>query len=319
MNFGIVLSSLFLFIFACVVTAESQSLVQLFVMNGSIQLTLFLFVACLPYLRTGRMSYVDIAWPFGVALIGAQVLLFAEGDAIRSTVVGCIYLFIGLRMGIGALVMGIKTGVIFKTDFPRYQYRKLMFEQSGTKHIKFHTLAEIMAQGLANMSVLALPAFIMAVNPNGAISNWEILGLALWAVAYVFESIADLQKLHFISKHESGVCNIGLWRFSRHPNYFSEWLVWTGIVIATVPSWLVLQANETVFVWMIMGIGSLLASVMLYITLVYLTGAKPAEYFSVQKRAGYKAYQETTSMFFPWFPKRRQDAQSEGSVSTVVD
>ena len=265
------------------------------------------------------MSFVDIAWPFGVALIGGQVLLFAEGDVIRRTVVGCIYLFIGLRMGIGALVMGAKTGVIFKTDFPRYQYRKLMFEQSGTRHIKFHTLAEIMAQGLANMSVLALPAFIMAVNSNGAISSWEVLGIALWAVAYVFESIADLQKLHFISKAEGGVCNIGLWRYSRHPNYFSEWLVWTGIVIATIPSWWALQSNETLTMWIVMGIGSLLASVMLYITLVYLTGAKPAEYFSVQKRAGYQAYQETTNIFFPWFPKRRQDTEPEGNISTVVD
>jgi len=303
MNFGIVLSSLFLLLFAGALSAQSDALTQLLVANGALQLILFVFVACLPYLRTGRMSFVDIAWPFGVALIGAQVLYFSSGDTLRATIVGCIYLFIGLRMGVGAVVMGAKTGVIFKTDFPRYQYRKVMFEQAGTQHIKFHTLAEIMAQGIANMSVLAFPAFIMAINPNTDISNWEIAGLVLWGGAYLLESIADLQKLAFIAKNKHGVCNVGLWRYSRHPNYFSEWLVWTGIVIATVPSWWALQNQESITVWALLGLGSVMASVMLYITLVYLTGAKPAEYFSVQKRAGYKAYQDTTSMFFPWFPK----------------
>jgi len=95
-----------------------------------------------------------------------------------------------------------------------------------------------------------------------------------------------------------------LWRYSRHPNYFSEWLVWTGIVIAAVPSLMSLYGTEPTYVSAALGIGGAGASLMMYITLVYLTGAIPAEYYSVRKRADYKRYQETTNMFFPWFPKK---------------
>ncbi|MDX1452290.1 MAG: DUF1295 domain-containing protein [Oleiphilaceae bacterium] len=303
MNFGLSLSALFLSILGVALLSNSDPLTELLLINAGAQCVLFVLVACVPFWRTGRMSYVDIAWPFGVALIGLQIILFADGDVVRRMLVGVVYLFIGLRMGVGAVTMGKKTGVIFKTEFPRYQYRRMVLEQHGSRHIKLHMLAEILAQGIANASVLALPGFLMAINSSGAIAPLEIVGLSIWLVAYILESVADTQKLLFISKNPKGVCNIGLWRFSRHPNYFSEWLVWTGLVLASIPSWLALQSSETLWIWLVLGVGALLASVMLYITLVYLTGAKPAEYYSVRKRPEYKRYQEQTSMFFPWFPK----------------
>lgn len=305
MNFGTLLCAFFIALLGITLGTSNATLATLLISNAIAQLVLFVAVACIPYLRTGRMSYVDIAWPFGVALIGVHVLLLGDGDLVRRSIVGGIYLMIGLRMGIGALTMAKTSGVIFKTEFPRYQYRHMMLEKTGTKHPKFHALAEIMAQGFANMSALALPGFLLAINPNSTIASWEIAGIALWVVAYIFESTADAQKLRFIANpdNKGGVCNIGLWRYSRHPNYFAEWLVWTGLVIATVPSWLALANSETTLVWLSLGIGAVAASGMLYTTLVYLTGAVPAEYYSAQKRPAYKQYQQTTNRFFPWFPK----------------
>lgn len=304
MNFGVFLSVAFLLIWGGALFTNSDTLYVMLLSNAVVQMALFVLVACVPFLRTGRMSYVDIAWPFGVALIGVQILVFADGDVVRTLTVGTVYLFIGLRMGIGALVMAKTTGVIFKTEFPRYQYRRMLFEQSGSSHTKLHMLFEILAQGIANMSVLALPGFMIAINGDSSISTWEWAGLAIWAVAYAIESTADTQKLLFMSKNKKGVCNIGLWKYSRHPNYFAEWLVWTGLVVATVPSWLVLSTTEVLPVWLLMGVGALCASIMLYITLVYLTGAKPAEYYSSRKRPDYAAYQASTNMFFPWFAKK---------------
>jgi steroid 5-alpha reductase family enzyme len=249
------------------------------------------------------MSFVDIAWPFGVALIGLQIALLGDGDFVRKICVAFVYMLIGLRMGVGALTMAKTTGVIFKTEFPRYVYRRMTLEEAGGHRVQFHMLAEILAQGFANASVLALPGFIIAVNGSHALYGWEIAGLCIWLTAYVLESTADVQKLRFISKNKGGVCNVGLWKYSRHPNYFSEWLVWTGIVAAAVPSWFALQETEALGVWVVLGFGAASASLMMYITLVFLTGAIPAEYYSVRKRAEYKGYQETTNMFFPWFPK----------------
>ena len=303
MNFGLLLCALFSVLWLISQLSNVEPFVDLILINGVFQLLLFAVVACVPFLRTGRMTYVDIAWAVGVALIGALILVLAEGNTVRIIAVGSVYLFIGLRMGLGALTMAKTTGVIFKTEFPRYIYRKEMLEKTGEKHHRLHMLAEIMAQGFANMSVLAIPGFLIATNSAAAFSMWEIAGIAIWGVAYLLESTADAQKMLIISKHKRSDFNVGLWRYSRHPNYFAEWLVWTGLVVATVPSWWSQYSIESTIVWIALGVGSVGASAMLYITLVYLTGAIPSEYFSVQKRPDYARYQQTTNRFFPWFPK----------------
>ena len=301
---AIVLNTFFIALLCVILNTSNANLLDMLVSNAIAQAVLFFLVVCIPFWSTKRMSYVDIAWPFGVAIIGAHILFMGEAEPLRNGVVGAVYLFIGLRMGIGAVTMAKATGVIFKYEFPRYKYRRTMLEEQGSKHVDAHMLGEAVAQGFANMTVLALPGFLIANSALGGVSGWEIAGLALWAIAYLTESIADGQKMWFISKNPKGVCNIGLWKYSRHPNYFSEWLVWTGLVVATVPSWLVHAESEIPLIWIGQGIGALFASVMLYVTLVYLTGAKPAEYYSVQKREGYREYQKTTNMFFPWFPKK---------------
>jgi steroid 5-alpha reductase family enzyme len=304
MSFGPVLCAVFVAIWLVGMQSHNDTLVTMLGLNALLQITLFVAVACIPYWKTRRMSYVDIAWPFGVALIGLLILLLGDGSWLRRGLTAGVYLLIGLRMGLGALTMARKTGVIVRSEFPRYQYRHMVLERSGTRHTHLHVLAEIMAQGLANASVLALPGFLLAINSSPSLSMWELLGLGLWLLAYLLESTADAQKLLFIQKNSKGVCDIGLWRYSRHPNYFAEWLVWTGLVIAAVPSWWALNASESSAVWIILGLGALAASAMMYTTLVYLTGAVPAEYFSVRKRPEYAEYQQRTNRFFPWLPKR---------------
>jgi steroid 5-alpha reductase family enzyme len=298
-----VLCVAFIAVWGAAASTTHETLAVLLMVNAAVQLVLFALVAVLPFIRTGRMSYVDIAWPFGVALIGLQIAVIGDGDVVRRLCVAGVYLLIGLRMGIGALTMARSTGVIFKTEFPRYLYRRMELAGQSESRIRFHGLSEIMAQGLANASVLAIPGFMMAVNTQSEIHRLEIAGICIWIIAYVLESTADLQKMKFMANNSGGVCNAGLWRYSRHPNYFAEWLVWTGIVIAAVPSWMNLHGTEPTYVWAALGIGGAGASLMMYITLVHLTGAIPAEYYSVRKRAGYQRYQETTNMFFPWFPK----------------
>ena len=95
------------------------------------------------------------------------------------------------------------------------------------------------------------------------------------------------------------VCNVGLWKYCRHPNYFAEWMVWNGLIIAAIPSWLSLKGAESEPVWFLLGLGLLMASKLMYSTLVYTTGAVPSEYYSVQKRPDYKEYQQQTNRFFP--------------------
>ncbi len=298
---SVFLNLFFIILFGAIQLSDHSLLISFININALLQLALFICVACVPFIRTKRVSYVDIAWPFGVALVGLQIILIEDAELWRKLIVGGIYLFIGLRMGIGALVMASKTGMIYQKEFPRYQYRRMLLEKRGSKHVDLHLLAEIMAQGAANMTALALPGILIAIRPEAQFSVLEMIGLSLWGLAYLIESVADGQKLVFSSHNVKGVCNVGLWKFSRHPNYFAEWLVWTGLVIASISSLMTL--TFTPWVWGILALGTVSASVMMYITLVYLTGAKPAEYYSVQKREGYREYQQKTNMFFPWFPR----------------
>ena len=300
-------SPLFLFIAGWALLLFSASFGVISLINGLLQLLLFALVVCWPTWRTGRMSYVDIGWPWGLTLIGVITWLYSDGDSVRVALVSIAYIFAGSRMGLGALKMW-RIGHL-KTEFPRYEYQKRRWQRDGKTNTALAMQVEAILQGFANASFLAMPALIIASNPSSTISVFEIIGIIVWLSAFVMESIADSQKLRFLRKmktlgEKNTVCNVGLWRYSRHPNYFAEWMVWNGLVIAAIPSWLALYQQESTIIWLLLGVGVLLASRMMYTTLVFYTGAVPAEFYSVQKRPQYKEYQRTTNIFFPGPNKR---------------
>jgi len=270
--------------------------------NGLGQLLLFALVVCLPIWRTGRMSYVDIGWPWGLVLLGVISYWLSDGHWLRSLVVSGVLVLIGLRMGMGALKMW-RMGML-KKEFPRYQYQRGRWEKQRKTNLQLALQVDAISQGLANASFLALPIFIIASNNSPTFSMFELAGLVIWLLAFAMETVADMQKLNFLKKmkkegKQRQVCDVGLWRYCRHPNYFAEWMVWNGLVVASIPSWLALQGSETTLVWILLGFGLLFTSRMMYSTLVYVTGAVPSEHYSVQKRPGYAEYQQRTNRFFP--------------------
>ena len=295
-------SPLFPFILGWGLLLFSDNLTSISFTNGVLQLLLFALVVCLPTWRTGRMSYVDIGWPWGVALIGIITWLYSEGDSARIATISILYILIGSRMGMGALKMW-RLGML-NTEFPRYEYQKKRWKKAGKNNTMLAMQIDGILQGLANASFLAMPAFIITTNSSTTISILEIVGILIWLGAFVMESIADMQKISFLKKMKASgeknkVCNVGLWKYTRHPNYFAEWMVWNGLIIASIPSWILLNNTEPMTIWILLGLGLLFTSRMMYTTLVYHTGAIPSEYYSLKKRPDYKTYQETTNIFFP--------------------
>lgn len=298
---------LFPFLLGGLLLFFSGSFKQLFLINTLAQLLLFGLVVCWPIWKTGRLAYVDIGWPLGLALIGLLNLYFAEGFVWRVRLVSFIYLFIGLRMGLGALQLWWKG--YMKKDFPRYLYQRRRWERAGKTNVPLAMQIDALVQGFANATFLALPAFVIGANSNAAFSAVEIAGLLLWVLAFGMEVTADAQKLRFLRKmagigEKRKVCDVGLWQFSRHPNYFAEWMVWNALVLASIPSWLALATAEPFVVWIAIGLGLLFVSRLMYLSLVYLTGAVPSEYYSLQKRPDYKAYTQRVNRFFPGRPKQ---------------
>jgi steroid 5-alpha reductase family enzyme len=283
----------------------STNLFEISLYNGIAQLVLFLLVVCIPAWKTQRMSYVDIGWPWGLVVIGVMTLLYSDGNQWRVGIVGGVYIFMGLRMGLGALKLW-RMGYL-NNELPRYQYQHRRWERAGYTDKRFIMQAEVLLQGLANAAFLAMPGFVIASNQSEILSVYEVIGLTIWFLAFLMESVSDGQKLKFLkSMRKQGlknkVCNVGLWRYSRHPNYFSEWMVWNALVIASVPSWLALQNDEQLILWVLLGLSLLFVSRIMYVTLVHYTGARPAEHYSLKKRPEYKQYQATTNMFFPGKP-----------------
>jgi steroid 5-alpha reductase family enzyme len=293
---------LYPFLLGMVLILSTSTFYNLAAFNAVGQAALFTLVVCIPIWRTGRMSYVDIGWPWGLVLLGIISLLYSEGYWLRSLIVSAVVILAGLRMGLGALKMW-QLGLL-KKEFPRYQYQRIVWEKEGKDNTGLALQVDAISQGLANASFLAFPVFIIASNNSEEFLVLEIAGLVIWILAFAMESIADLQKVRFLKAMKKAgkqrqVCNVGLWKYCRHPNYFAEWMVWNGLVIAAIPSWLALRGSETEPVWYLLGLGLLLASRFMYRTLVYITGAVPSEHFSAQKRPGYTDYQKQTNRFFP--------------------
>ena len=272
-------------------------------LNLLFQLILFFIVVCIPIYKTKRMSYVDISWPWGLVVIGIVNYSHNEGSELMLLISTSIVSIIGLRMGIGAIGL-LKQGYL-KKELSRYQYQRILWEKEKKSNTHLALQVDAITQGLANATFLAIPIFISGSSSSESLNFIEYFGLTVWLVSIVLETVADRQKLNFLRKMKidgmkNQVCNIGLWKYTRHPNYFFEWMVWNGVIIFSFPSLIGLaslsQSNKVMI-----GICILFASKLMYDTLVHKTGAIPSEYFSLKKRPLYKEYMETTSQFFPRF------------------
>ena len=294
------------FILCWILLFYSNNFQSIAIINGMAQLILFLFVVCIPIWITKRMSYVDIGWPWGVALIGIIAYCLSNNITLTKSLIMIAYVLIGSRMGLGALKMW-SLGLL-KKEFPRYEYQKIRWKKSGKSNEQLAMQIEALSQGLANASFLAIPIFLISVSPFTQLSTLEIIGFTIFILSIVFETVADYQKLKFLKEmkrqnKQNMVCDIGLWKYTRHPNYFAEWMVWNGLIIASIPSYISLFDSEIFWLWILLGVALLYTSRIMYITLVYLTGAVPSEHYSVQKRPAYKAYQQSTNIFFPGFKR----------------
>lgn len=140
--------------------------------------------------------------------------------------------------------------------------------------------------------LLSIPFLVATINPAPGLAAVEWAGFTVWAVAMAMEGLADAQLYRFKSNaaNKGKVCRDGLWKYSRHPNYFAQWMIWAGFALFALGSpqgWL----------------GLLSPALILYF-LLFVTGIPPTEAQSIRSRGdAYRDYQRTTSAFIPWFPK----------------
>jgi steroid 5-alpha reductase family enzyme len=240
--------------------------------------------------RTGNSGWVDTIWTFSLGLTGAASALWPVAGAApnpRQWLVAALVAVWSIRLGSH---IAVRTAAI--TDDPRYAaFAKEWGVNSPRRMFLF-----LQNQGFGSIP-LVFSIFVAARFPQPGLRLQDYLGVAILAAGIAGEALADVQLKRFRSDpaNKGRVCDIGLWRWSRHPNYFFEWFGWLSYPVIAISLDAPLQ-----YPW---GWATLLAPIFMYWILVHVTGIPPLEAQMLRSRGErYRAYQSRTSAFFPLPP-----------------
>jgi steroid 5-alpha reductase family enzyme len=235
-------------------------------------------------LRTRNAAVVDVGWAAGLAGLAVLYAGLADGAPARRTLVAVMGGVWGIRLAWHL----VTTRVIGQPEEGRYQHLRRVW----ARHLQLKFLVFFLFQAALDV-VLATPFLVAALNPRSGLSWPELAGVAVWAIAFAGEVAADRQLERFKRDpvNRGQVCDVGLWRYSRHPNYFFEFLIWVGFALFAWPSpwgWLALVSPALILYF-----------------LLRVTGIPATEAQSLRSRGdAYRRYRQSTSPFVPWFPKR---------------
>ena len=233
------------------------------------------------HLRSRNAGWVDVGWALSLGLLA----LFCAGQGGGALGPRILVAFMGGGWGLRLAVhLGHRVATEAHEDG---RYQALRRTWSGHLEVKF--LGFFLFQGVL-AGGLALP-FALAVQ-GGALQPLQLGGLGLWIAALVGESVADVQLRRFKARPDSKgrTCREGLWRYSRHPNYFFEFRLWVSFsLVATASPW---------------GFLAWISPALILYFLLFVTGIPYTEAQSLRSRPeDYARYQRETSAFVPWFPK----------------
>jgi steroid 5-alpha reductase family enzyme len=239
--------------------------------------------------RTGNSGWVDMVWTFGLGLVGSVAALapLHSGDVLlRQLIVAGLLMVWSLRLG---LHIGHRTTGI--TDDPRYAELIRGWGLDARRQM-FWLLQK---QALVTIP-LAMAVLVAAHNPEPQLRMQDWLAMSILAVAIAGEAVADRQLRRFRENpvNRGKVCDAGLWRWSRHPNYFFEWLGWLAYPVIAVD----LSGGYSVGWFAIAG------PACMYWLLAHVSGVPPLEAHMLRSRGEvYRAYQARTRTFFPAPPR----------------
>ncbi len=227
-------------------------------------------------------SIIDIAWGFGFAAVAATTYFVSDSPTIAGSLITLLTIIWGLRLA--AHIYLRKRGK--PEDFRYATWRK-----RWGKWFLLRSLLQIYALQGVLMLVIASSIIVANAAAEGAPTLLVILGVLVWLAGFGCEVTADLQLEQFTQNpnNRGNVLRSGLWRYSRHPNYFGEALLWWGI-------WLIA-------VGLPFGLLALISPLVITVLLRFVSGVPLLER-RYQGNAAYAAYAAATSTFIPRPPRR---------------
>jgi len=255
-----------------------------FFLAGWAVAALLMLVAWVVQWRRQDAGVVDFTWAAGMGLLALAYALLAEGDPLRRGI---------LALLAGGWALRLASHILFdrllgKAEDGRYQ--RLRAHWHTRTQYKF--FAFFQAQALLT-AVFAVPFLVVATTPGPLPLPALLAALLIGLLAIGGEALADRQLAAWRANpaNRGRSCRAGLWRYSRHPNYFCEWLHWWSYP---------LLAWGAAYGWL-----TLLGPLLMLYTLLRVTGIPYTEQQALASRGDdYRAYQRSTSAFFPWFPKK---------------
>ncbi len=237
--------------------------------------------------KLNNFGIVDAVWSLSFLLQGIIFFILSESLLERKILIlAC--------LGLWSFRLGFYLTKRISSHHPHEDTRYIKLREEYGDNYLFRFFLFFLMQGLS-VSFLTLP-FIFAFNSSKTeLSNLEIFGAVLWIISVIGESISDHQLNTFKNNKENRgkPCDIGLWKYSRHPNYFFESMIWWSFFLIFIGA---SQAYWTIY-----------APLTILFLLLKVTGVPPSEEQALKSKGdAYRAYQARTSMFVPWFPKNQE-------------
>lgn len=248
-------------------------------MSGLSTTAALMFVAWLLSLSLRNVAIVDVFWGIAIAGAGLTWLLTPEVPAPRGI------LAVGLAV-LWAFRLGLH--ILWRSRGKPEDRRYRVIRARNEPNFAFKSLYLVFGLQAVLAWVVALPLF-GAASGGGALGAVDFAGAAIWLAGFGLQAVADAQLARFQKRPDAGqaVMDQGVWRYSRHPNYFGEFLMWWGI-------WLIAAAGGAF--WTIVG------PLLLTFLLLRVSGVALTEKDIASRRPAYQAYLRRTSAFVPWPP-----------------
>jgi steroid 5-alpha reductase family enzyme len=234
-------------------------------------------------LKTKDATAVDAGWAASLVALAVLYAVLAPG-------VLCHRILIAVLGGLEYLrVAGLVLRRVGHGEDSRYRELRARWRANGREQLTFAIFYQAQAALAAMFSV---PFLLAAFNGHGSLETLEWAGAAVWLCGALFEAIADRQLSRFKAnpQNKGQTMRYGLWRYSRHPNYFGQCVTWVGFaLVACAAPW---------------GWIAWFAPALITYLVLFVTGVPPAEERSLASRGeDYRRYQRETSVFVPWFPR----------------
>lgn len=250
------------------------------------------FVVWLISVRKQDVSIVDSLWSILFVAAASYYLWVLDDVSLRAQIIYVLVLIWATRLS-----AYITLRHLGHAEDHRYQ----QIRANNQPGFAFKSLYLIFIFQACLAWIISLPLFY-AMSSNDALSTIDYLGIGLWTVGMLFEAIADQQLYRFkqLASNKGKLLTRGLWAYSRHPNYFGEFLIWWGFYL------LALSATD-VSAAVIAVISPLIMSLLL----LRVSGVALLER-SMRLKPGYEDYMRNTSAFIPWYKKHDHDESGVG-------